>query len=58
MLIEVVFFCLSCLFSCQFIDTAAAPSVSNAQTIGCSCTIHVCANIHADYYFISMIVTH
>ena len=27
MLIEVVFFCLLCLFSCQFIDTAAAPSV-------------------------------
>ena len=52
MLIQVVLFCLSCSFSCQFSDTAAGHLFSNAQTIGCSY-----ANIHSNYYFIFMIVT-
>ena len=44
--------CLLVMSSCHFINSAASPSVLTAQTIGCSC-----ANIHADYYFISKILT-
>ena len=52
--------CIVCLSSCSHGPVSHVISLtlllrrlfSNAQTIGCSC-----ANIHADYYFISMIVS-
>ena len=51
-LIEDVFFACHACFHVSPLTLLLRHLFSTAQTIGCSC-----ANIHADYYFISMIVT-
>ena len=52
MLIEVVFFACHACFHVSPLTLLLGHLFLTAQTIGCSCT-----NIHADYYFSSMILT-
>ena len=52
MLIEVVFFACHTCFHVSSLTLVLHHLFSKVQTFGCSCD-----NMHADYYFISMIVT-